>query len=83
VTATFSEAIDTNTLSDSTVTLLNTKTGASVLATSVTLNPDGKTIPFDPSGTKLMKKTKYEYPLCAEGRDLPRPSFRGRTFGTS
>ncbi len=68
VTATFSEPMDPNTLSDSTVTLLNTKTGASVLVTSVTLNPDGKTVTFEPSGAKLAKKAKYEYSLCGGPR---------------
>lgn len=58
MTATFSEPVDSNTLSDSTITLLDTKTGASVPATSVTLSPSGKMLTFDPSVAKLAKKSE-------------------------
>jgi hypothetical protein len=57
VTATFSEAMDPVTLTGSTFTLVNEKTGKTVDA-PVTVSSDGKTATLDPSAN-LGKKTRY------------------------
>lgn len=59
VAATFSEAMSEDSLTESTVELVNTKTGARE-QTAVTLSPDGLTVTLDPLAAKLAKKTRYE-----------------------
>ncbi len=78
VTATFSEKMDPSTLSASTVTLKNTKTGQTVTDVGVTTaeNSEGKTVltlnPFPSNAaTKLAKKTKYEVRITTGAKDLP------------
>ena len=75
--ATFSKKMDSSTLSASTVTLKDTKTGQTLTDVGVTTteNSEGKTVltldPFASNATtKLAKKTKYEVRISTAARDL-------------
>ena len=69
VTAIFSEPMRPDTLTDSTVTLKNTRTGALVEAT-VSLDPYGKKVVLDPTAAKLAKKSRYQARITAQATDL-------------
>ncbi len=64
IRATFSEPMDLDSLKAAGVfTLKNTKTGAMVQPTDITLSSDGKTVtldPFGPTTQKLARRTTYE-----------------------
>lgn len=64
ISATFSEPMDLDSLKAAGVfTLKNTKTGAIVQPTNITLSSDGKTVtldPFGPTTQKLSRRTTYE-----------------------
>jgi hypothetical protein len=65
VTATFSEEVDEETLTASTVTLVRAGTTTPIPAT-VTLSPDGKTVTLDPS-VNLARRTTYEARIVGRG----------------
>jgi Tol biopolymer transport system component len=68
VTATFSEEMRSDTLTDSTVLLINTKTGAEISA-KVSCDSPCEKVMLDP-WVKLASKTKYKAIITTEATDL-------------
>lgn len=67
ITATFSEAMDSDTLTATTVTLVKDGTTEQVSAT-VTVSPDGQTVTLDPSAS-LAYNTKYRAKVTTDAKD--------------
>jgi hypothetical protein len=67
--------MDGNTLTDKTVTLVNTTTGATVSAT-VSYDSTTKTVTLDPS-SRLAANTRYEATITASATDKAGNSLAG------